>query len=302
MRGGKRLGRRILTWAVVLLGMTWLGLWGLQEWLGDWFIPSSLVGFLDDRAFQEIRQEFYYNVGLWLLLGLLTSILGLLLLHLSEIRQWCVKTSRVLARFRRMRYYPMLSRIVTMVLVAGLFSVWWWHGFQNRELPEELAGELLVNGDGFLGGLVALEIREPHKPLNGLLRKALRAPIPVSLTGHEAPVSSISFHSDGTRVVTASEDATARIWDVGLAETDIKVTILDGHAGEVYNASFSPDGTRVVTASADRTARIWDADTGRTRALLEGHQGRVLDASFSPDGTRRDGVGGQDGADLVHRS
>ncbi len=98
---GKRLGRRILTWTVVLLGTTWLGLWGLQEWLGDWFVPPDQMVFLDDKALQEIRRGFYHNVEPWLLLGLLTSILGLVLLHLPEIRRGWVKTSRESARLRR---------------------------------------------------------------------------------------------------------------------------------------------------------------------------------------------------------
>jgi len=33
------------------------------------------------------------------------------------------------------------------------------------------------------------------------------------LEGHDRPVVSTAFSSDGRRVVTASDDGTARIWD-----------------------------------------------------------------------------------------
>ena len=58
------------------------------------------------------------------------------------------------------------------------------------------------------------------------------------------------------RVVTASDDRTARVWD---AATGAEVLTLKGHAGAVTAASFSPDGFRILTASADNTARVWDS-------------------------------------------
>jgi hypothetical protein len=65
------------------------------------------------------------------------------------------------------------------------------------------------------------------------------------------------FSPDGSRVVTASADNTARLWD---ANTGAGLAMLLGHEGEVHSAVFSPDGSRVVTASADNTARIWLLD------------------------------------------
>jgi hypothetical protein len=51
----------------------------------------------------------------------------------------------------------------------------------------------------------------------------------------------------GKRIVTASWDATARLWDAATGKPISEP--LTGHAGEVMSAVFSPDGKRIVTAS-----------------------------------------------------
>jgi WD40 repeat protein len=78
----------------------------------------------------------------------------------------------------------------------------------------------------------------------------------LSLSGHESAVTSAAFSPDGARIVTASSDNTARIWDAATAK---EIAVLRGHEGFVNSAAFSPDGARIVTASSDNTARIWDA-------------------------------------------
>jgi WD40 repeat protein len=91
------------------------------------------------------------------------------------------------------------------------------------------------------------------------------------------------FSSDGTRIVTASFDQTARIWD---AQSGKPIGQPLHHGNKVVAASFSPDGTRIVTASYDHTARIWDAQSGKAIGPPLHHDDEVAAASFSPDGTR----------------
>jgi WD40 repeat protein len=92
-----------------------------------------------------------------------------------------------------------------------------------------------------------------------------------------------TFSPDGKRIVTASADNTARIWDVATGNT---IAVLKGHSGSVLSAAFSPDADKIVTASADKTARVWNAEVGATVAVLNGHSGPISSAVFSPDGDR----------------
>jgi predicted oxidoreductase (fatty acid repression mutant protein) len=103
------------------------------------------------------------------------------------------------------------------------------------------------------------------------------------LRGHESPVFSAAFSPDGTRIVTASEDMTARIWEAATAK---EIAILRGHKDNVHSAAFSSDGARVVTASGDKTARIWDAATAKEMTVLHGHKDWVYSAGLSSDGAR----------------
>jgi WD40 repeat protein len=103
--------------------------------------------------------------------------------------------------------------------------------------------------------------------------------------GHADAVRSAAFSPDGKRIVTASWDKTARVWDAKSGKPIGEPLI--GHSGRVVSAAFSPDGRRIVTASDDKTARVWDAETGKPIGeLLKGHNDGVMSAAFSPDGKR----------------
>ena len=75
------------------------------------------------------------------------------------------------------------------------------------------------------------------------------------LEGHASIVNSTQFSPDGMRILTTSQDGTARLWD---AETGQELGLLAGHSGYLTSAHFSPDGMRIVTASGDGTARLWN--------------------------------------------
>ncbi|KAL3139891.1 hypothetical protein ABBQ38_004185 [Trebouxia sp. C0009 RCD-2024] len=85
-------------------------------------------------------------------------------------------------------------------------------------------------------------------------------------------VWSVALTPDGRRVLTASEDFTARVWDVVSGNC---AHVLDGHTGWVVHVCTTQDGLRCATASHDGTARIWKIAEGECEQVLEGHAGRV---------------------------
>ncbi|HEV3193111.1 MAG TPA: hypothetical protein VGY54_21535, partial [Polyangiaceae bacterium] len=94
---------------------------------------------------------------------------------------------------------------------------------------------------------------------------------------------SAAFSPEGSRIVTASLDKTARIWDAATAK---EIAVLRGHDDIVHSAAFSPDGSRIVATSGwYDEAWIWDTATAKEIVVLRGHDGPVS-AAFSPDGSR----------------
>ena len=91
-----------------------------------------------------------------------------------------------------------------------------------------------------------------------------------------------ALHPSGTLLITAGEDATARLWRVDSAGSPPLVL---RHEAAVVFAEFSPDGQRLVTASKDRMARVWQVSDGHLVASYR-HADQVNQARFSPDGSR----------------
>jgi WD40 repeat protein len=98
---------------------------------------------------------------------------------------------------------------------------------------------------------------------------------------HQDEVNDAAFSPDGTQILTASTDKTAKLWSA----VSGKLIVSFDHQDTVYRAAFSRDGARILTASADHSAKLWDAVSGKLIASFP-HGDEVNDASFSPDGTR----------------
>ncbi len=102
------------------------------------------------------------------------------------------------------------------------------------------------------------------------------------LAGHADEVSSVAVSADGSRIVTGSDDHTARVWN---ATRGALVTTLAGHSGPVSGVAINADGTLVVTASADATAIIWDVKAPTSpRAVLKNHALALSAVALSADG------------------
>lgn len=99
---------------------------------------------------------------------------------------------------------------------------------------------------------------------------------------HDGYVSAASFSRDGSTVLTASYDETARLWD---ARTGQPRSAALKHNSLIVAAALSPDGQTVLTGSfLDKTARLWDALSGQIRGEPMKHDGWINVVAFSPDG------------------
>jgi WD40 repeat protein/serine/threonine protein kinase len=113
-----------------------------------------------------------------------------------------------------------------------------------------------------------------------------------SVEAHRGNIAGMAFSHDGTLLATASEDYTAKIWDVekllALGKDAAPEEVLIGHTYKLSSVAFSPDGSRLATGSEDGTARLWDVATGAPLAegVLRGHDGPVRVVAFDDTGTR----------------
>ncbi len=117
-----------------------------------------------------------------------------------------------------------------------------------------------------------------------ILRNAQTFEVLFTLQGHgRASITELSFSPDGTRLVSAGDDSTIRVWNT---HTGQEVAVLKGHDSWVRGVAFSPDGTQIASAGRDGTVKLWDAQSYKETATLKGHRGDVYCVAFSPDGAR----------------
>jgi WD40 repeat protein len=96
-------------------------------------------------------------------------------------------------------------------------------------------------------------------------------------------LTDVAINRDGSRLASASLDGDVKIWD---ARTGRMLHALAEHAGRIHAVCFNHDGQRLASACADHTIKIWDVAKGREVRTLKGHDGSPLLVTFSPDGER----------------
>jgi WD40 repeat protein len=97
----------------------------------------------------------------------------------------------------------------------------------------------------------------------------------MTLNGHNARLNSAVWSSDGQRIITASWDETAKVWD---ANTGQELFTLTGHNGNVLSACWSPDQKRLMTSGQDGIVQIYTTDMDELLQIAESRVTRQLTA------------------------
>eukprot|EP01065_Artemidia_motanka_P037850 TRINITY_DN46756_c0_g1_i1.p1 TRINITY_DN46756_c0_g1~~TRINITY_DN46756_c0_g1_i1.p1 ORF type:complete len:363 (+),score=103.76 TRINITY_DN46756_c0_g1_i1:44-1090(+) len=113
-------------------------------------------------------------------------------------------------------------------------------------------------------------------------------------------IYSMDLKRDGTKVATAGQDATLRIWDTKAGEVERELKVAGDfeatvHALRIYAVKWKRDDDNViVTAGWENTVRIWDLRTAKGTVMdifgphvsgegIDLHEGQLITASHRVD-------------------
>ncbi|KAL3690276.1 hypothetical protein R1sor_016585 [Riccia sorocarpa] len=99
--------------------------------------------------------------------------------------------------------------------------------------------------------------------------------------GHSMSISNVVVHPKKPVVVTASDDATWRMW--GLPAGDLIMTG-DGHKDWVSGLSFHPGGMQLASSSGDCTVKIWSFEKARCTHTFSDHTQAVWAVAYHDSG------------------
>jgi WD40 repeat protein len=123
---------------------------------------------------------------------------------------------------------------------------------------------------------------------------------------HADRINAVTYSPDGTRLASASKDATAKVWDLG---TGREVCTYRGHADQpddtskdtnrlrVSDVVFAPDGKTAASADGNQV-HLWDPNTGKQLKVLvtlEKADKPIKALAFHPTDGKSLAVGGEDG-------
>jgi WD40 repeat protein len=165
--------------------------------------------------------------------------------------------------------------------------------------PDIAPAHLLHREDTMIGSL-AFHPTEPLLASGGfdgnILLWDLRATLPVSsLLGiHDGEVWSVTFSSDGKKLLAGDDSGVAKMWDM-TTQTEDRILRYDS---PLRSTALSADTPYIAGGSIDRLVILWNGQTGEREALLGRHQDGVQSVAFSPD-SQILVSGGMDGAAIL---
>jgi WD40 repeat protein len=224
-------------------------------------VVRKLTGHEDDIQKIDIRERQMVSVG-WDGKAILWNIAG-------EPKNW--KMSRTILRGDEQLGSVAFSHDGSKVLIGGDNAYLYdssgnlIHLFKTKKSPDGVAfsadGKYLCIGDGSKAEVYDSEFHMVSE-----------------LVGHDLDIRDVHFSPVEDLIVTASNDQTARIWNV----SGTLISTLYGHADEVRSAEFSNDGKYIVTSSNDDKIDLWSVKRHALLTEFIGYQSDVSDCHFSP--------------------
>ena len=152
------------------------------------------------------------------------------------------------------------------------------------QLAAQSLNQLEVNND--IAWLLAIEAgrRAETAETYAALRRVFARPgrTLAILSGHMQGINHAAWNADESRILTASADGTARVWD---AASGTQLVGLSGHTGSVLKAVWSRDESRILTAGGRGSARPVCGMPSPGPNCLSSQVTRVRSSSRSGTGT-----------------
>lgn len=134
------------------------------------------------------------------------------------------------------------------------------------QLYETASGVKILNRKGASGSFTDDGVRFLAQTENGRIEIFnLYETLPV-LEGHEDGIWNASYSPDGKRIVTASGDGTAKIWD---ASSGRMIRSIQSGGREFMDAGFLSGGKIVATAGWSEPLTLWDSTDGASIETFE---------------------------------
>ena len=183
----------------------------------------------------------------------------------STARVWDAVTGELLyrhafsANIRDVHFTRDKSRLL-VTSADGMFYLW---NFQTDELKLSIKADQEATGFWNVYGTINLQgtiiaTSSGDNLLGGIkLWDAATGDSIGLLEGHTGRPFDLAFTSDGSHLVSAGYDHTARLWRMSDRTNTV---VFNGHRARITDLDISADDRRIVTVSSDSTVRIWDLD------------------------------------------
>ena len=99
------------------------------------------------------------------------------------------------------------------------------------------------------------------------------------IRAHDHAVRDLAFAPTDIKFVTASDDATLKIWDFAGGVEELTIS---GHNWDVKCCDWHPTKGLIVSGSKDNKVKLWDPRNGRCLTTLHGHKNQIQRALFEP--------------------